>query len=402
MKKAIVTLSVIMLTAMSAFAQSGDETIRYNTQKLNQGWFIDLAGTYSFFASNGSAYRDITTYYGGLNNKHAKSLFGLSFKIGRRVSPSAAVRIGYDWHPSYNADSYFNFKSLHVDFMESPLDLFLGYNPKRFWTPWVYGGFGLLACDKFPNGQTNKGNYRFLIHWNSNLEFGLHTGIMNNFRINNSLDFHIDFTSVITKWSFDSDEWGGGTLFHRAHYELTGMAGLMWYIGGRGFDVAETAEYYVTDCSEEESIIEELMEELERCRANNEVEVDEEGNVVEPQPCDTIVKFVEGESISYPFSIFFNKGSYELRDGRDRVNLEEFAKAAKANGYKVILRGTCDSATASSSFNQTLAENRCNKVKQELVRLGVPENTITINPVGGVRELTPAEYDRRVLIQLSK
>jgi outer membrane protein OmpA-like peptidoglycan-associated protein len=50
----------------------------------------------------------------------------------------------------------------------------------------------------------------------------------------------------------------------------------------------------------------------------------------------------------------------------------------------------------------TLAENRCNKVKQELIKLGVPESNITINPVGGVKELNPTEYDRRVLIQLSK
>jgi outer membrane protein OmpA-like peptidoglycan-associated protein len=184
------------------------------------------------------------------------------------------------------------------------------------------------------------------------------------------------------------------SLWHRAHFDFSGMVGLMWYVGGRRFDVAET-KIAETDCSEQENRIKELTDELERCRANA-------NNVVETKPCDTIVKFVEGESLSYPFSIFFNKGSYELRDGRDRVNLEEFANAAKANGYKIILRGTCDSATASSAFNMTLAENRCNKVKQELIKLGVPESNITINPVGGVKELNPTEYDRRVLIQLSK
>ena len=141
-----------------------------------------------------------------------------------------------------------------------------------------------------------------------------------------------------------------------------------------------------------------MTEELNQCKANQ----GQGGTTIVNQPCDTIVKFVEGESLSYPFSIFFNKGSYELRDGRDRVNLEEFANAAKANGYKIVLRGTCDSATASSAFNKTLAENRCNKVKQELIKLGVPEKDITINPVGGVKELNPTEYDRRVLIQLSK
>ena len=121
---------------------------------------------------------------------------------------------------------------------------------------------------------------------------------------------------------------------------------------------------------------------------------------------DTIVQYVNtgGETIvvTYPFSVFFNKGAYDLRDGRDRINLQEVANAAVKHGLKVNLRGTCDSATASAAFNKTLAEKRCNKVKDELVKMGVPAGNITIDAVGGVSELKPAEYDRRVMIQLSK
>ena len=339
----------------------------------------------------------MNTYYGGFNTQNPKHLLGLSLKVGRRVSPGTALRVGYDWHPSYNDVSYFNFKSLHFDAMISPLDMFFGYKPERLYTMWIYGGIGMLACDRFPEGQTNSGNYRYLIHWDSSLELGVHGGIMNNFRLSDALDLHIDLTAVATRWTFDSDvPETNGSLWHRAHFDFSGMVGLMWYLGGRTFDQEQPVEVVATDCSEQERRIQELTEELNNCKANQNT-----GNVV-AQPCDTIVKFVEGESLSYPFSIFFNKGSYELRDGRDRVNLEEFANAAKANGYKIILRGTCDSATASSAFNKTLAENRCNKVKQELVKLGVPESNITINPVGGVKELNPTDYDRRVLIQVSK
>ena len=51
---------------------------------------------------------------------------------------------------------------------------------------------------------------------------------------------------------------------------------------------------------------------------------------------------------------------------------------------------------------QKLAENRCKKVKDELVKLGMPEKDIIMNPVGGVKELNPTEYDRRVLIHFTK
>ena len=116
------------------------------------------------------------------------------------------------------------------------------------------------------------------------------------------------------------------------------------------------------------------------------------------------MKFVErdGQLISTPFSIFFNKGSYEISSKKDIVNLTEIANTAKAQGYKIRLRGTCDSATGSKETNMKLAENRCNKVKAELVKLGVSENNIVVDAAGGVSELTPAELDRRVFVELIK
>ena len=402
MKKAIVTLSVILLTAVSAFAAGGKEATRYYTPKFKQGWFIDLAGTYSVFASNGSAYHYLNTYYGGFHKTNPQHLFGFSAKFGRRVSPSAAVRVGYDWHPSYNANYEFRFKNLHFDFMESPLDLFFGYNPKRFYTMWIYGGVGLLEGAKVRPSRP----YNLLPHWKDNLDLGVHGGIMNNFRLSNSIDFHIDLTATAMKWDFDGTEIlpagsGMNPYWHRAHFDFSGMVGLMWYLGGRALTEVPTCEPETTDCSEQEARIQELLKELENCK--NGVVTDPEGNtIIITKPCDTVYQTIEAEAITYPFSIFFNKGSYELRDGRDRVNLEALAKVAKEKDYKVTLRGTCDSATATSAFNKTLAENRCRKIKDELTKLGVKESNIIIDAVGGVKELNPTEYDRRVLISLSK
>ena len=383
MKKVLVTLSVILLTTVSAFAGGGKTATRYYAPRFTQGWFIDLAGTYSIMAGNDVTYHDITTYYGWGDTQ-----FGFSAKLGRRVGHSTAVRLGYDWHPSQNENGAFNFTSVHVDLMESPLDLFFGYKPDRFYTLWIYGGFGVLTCDR-------DHTYPSIISFTDNLEYGFHGGLMNNFRISNSIDFHIDLTAVSTKWSYDSDHFDGHTLWHRSHFDYTAMAGLMWYLGGRRFDAAEPI-IETTDCTEQENRIKELtgeikdlQEQLAHCGDNN-------------QPCDTIYIDGEAQLITYPFSIFFNKGSYELRDGRDRINLQEIAQAAIDHDLIVNLRGTCDAATASAAFNKTLAENRCNKVKNELVKIGVPANNIVIDAVGGVTELKPAEYDRRVIVSFSE
>ena len=127
-------------------------------------------------------------------------------------------------------------------------------------------------------------------------------------------------------------------------------------------------------------------------------------NLPAPDPIhDTVVNFVNVQTediISYPFSIFFNRDSYELMSRRDLINLREIAEVAKKNNFKIRLRGSADSATATPAYNQTLSENRCNKIKSELMSMGIPESQIILLPVGGVKELDPTEFDRRVLVEL--
>lgn len=393
MKKAFFTLCILVMTTMTVFAANGNGPQRYCTPRFTQGWFIDVAGTYSIFAGTGSAYHYINTYYGGFHAENPRHLFGFSGKIGRRVSPSLAVRAGYDWHPSYNASNDFYFKSLHLDVMESPIDLFFGYNPDRLYTLWIYAGVGLLACDR----PTENRPYNLLIHWDSGLEYGFHGGIMNNFRLSNSLDLHVDLTAVSTRWSYDANTYDTYSLWHRSHFDFSGMVGIMWYLGGRRLDVVNTE---VADCSKQDARINELVDQVNNLQ--DQLANCGQGGSSTTTVHDTIFVTKEGEVITYPFSVFFNKGSYELRDGRDRINLQEIAQAAIDHNLMITLRGTCDAATASSAFNMTLAENRCNKVKAELVKIGVPAENITINAVGGVTELKPTEYDRRVIVQFSE
>ncbi len=386
MKKAIVTLCVIMMTAVTAFAggKKGGDT-RYLLSKPTQNWFIDAAVTGSFFQSNDFVPRD----FGPLRGP----FIGGSAKIGKMVTPMLGFRVAYDYHPSKNHNEatvgYFSYKNAHFDMLFSPMDLLAGLNMDRFFRLYLYGGMGVMGYDV-------EGGKVFITN-SSALELGLDGGIINSFRLSRSLDFHIDLQATITRWSFDEFQ---NPYRYRVHTDLEAMAGLTWYLGGRTFEVANLADGQVAavDCTEQENTINELngrIRTLEDQLANS-------GNGIITH--DTIVKIVNGEAqvITYPLSIFFNKGSYELRDGRDRINLEEIAQAAIDHNLKVNLRGTCDAATASAAFNKTLAQNRCNKIKDELVKIGVPAENIIIDAVGGVSDLKPAEYDRRVFIQFSK
>lgn len=384
MKKAFLTLCFVMLTAVTVFA--GGDGDRYLNAKGSQNWFIDASVTGSLFQSNDFSFKNFGPFHG--------PFIGASGKVGKMITPCVGLRLAYDMHPCKNHHAatvgYFSYKNLHFDVMLSLFDILGKVKTDRVYRMYLYGGTGLLGYDS--DGS------KLFITSKSALELGGNLGLMNSIRLSNSLDLHLDLQATVMRWSFDEFD---HPYRYKIHSDLEAMLGFTYFLGGRHF---ESVEYADCDdaCLEQEAQIEDLENEIAELRETlaNVNKGDDNTN----KPCDTVYKFVnvEGKMISYPFSIFFNKGSYELKDGRDRVNLQEIANVAKKNGYKITLRGSCDSGTASNTFNKTLAENRCRKVKDELVKLGIAEKDITIDAVGGVKELTPAEYDRRVLINLVK
>ena len=381
MKKAIVTLSVILLTAMSAMAGGDRTSNRYLTSKFSQNWFIDASGSINAWqGSNRSALVDFSTMY--FKNSQDKLMFGGSLKVGKWVSPAIGLRVAVDMNQASNRFGDFVFEAGHADVMLNLCDWLGGYKEDRIYSLIPYVGFGVAghANDFFQLKDVNK-------------EYCGVLGLMNNIRLGQYFGLHLDLQATAPKWMIESVQAPYDNRL--VHFNFAGMLGLTWYPTGRHFDVCEACPEVncpeAQDCSKQENTIKDLQARIAELEA---------GNI--QKPCDTVVKFIEGATAEYPFSIFFNRDSYQIRDGRDLVNLAEIAKVAKEKGYKINLRGTCDNATATKEYNQKLAENRCKKIKDELVKLGVADKNIIMNPVGGVKELTPAEYDRRVLIHFTK
>ncbi len=400
MKKTLLTLSVILLTAMSAIAGGDRSSDRPLYAKWYQNWFIDASGSLNAWQQsvNRAAFVDFNQSPATLNYKNAAGDFGRyggSVKIGKLLNPCVAIRLGLDmnqatYQPSKTAAKQdFVLETAHFDLMLSLMDLFGGYRNDRIYRLFLFGGFGIAAHTNdffvFNPKQMNK-------------EFCAVAGLTNNFRLGKHFDFHIDLQAIAPKYTIENQF--GAPDPKLVNLNLSALAGLTWYMGGRHFDFCEACpevECPEADCSAKDKEIKNLQNKINELQANaNNTNT---GAVVN-QPCDTVVKFINGETA--PMSIFFNKDSYQIRDNRDLINLQEMAKVAKDNGYKINLRGTCDSATATSEYNKKLAENRCRKIKDELVKLGVAESKIIMDVVGGVNELKPAEYNRRVLVTFSK
>lgn len=412
MKRFILASSIILLASLHAFAGMKVDSVRYLSSKFGQNWFITADASVNWWQGSD---RNPAGDYLTLNGPS----FGGSLSLGKWINHNIGLRLAYDVNqgqsfiygrhinlthiqflygdnPTGDANNYyptqFMYHNLHGDVMISPIDFFQGYyNPKRIYTPVFFVGMG-AACVSEHIFVTQS----LLNKEARNFELSFDAGLINNFRLSNALDLNLSFTFSGQEWHIDSwyYEYGaqGGSPRPRfADFNYQAALGLTWYLGGRIYELPYNYEN-------------EMKEFKERIK-NLE---DEMANIQPVEIHDTIVQFVntetqtEGEIVSFPFSIFFNRDSYQLMSKRDLVNLREIATVALQKGWKIRLRGSCDSATASPAYNQRLSENRCRKIQMELMEMGVPEDQIILVPVGGVKELDPTEFDRRVLVELVK
>lgn len=412
MKRFILVSSIILFASFHAIAgMKADTTVRYLASKFGQNWFITADGTVNWWQGSD---RNPAGNYTTLNGPS----FGGSLSLGKWITHNIGLRLTYDVNqgqsfiqgrhvnltninflygdnPTPDANDYyktnFMYHNVHGDVIISPVDLIQGYyNPKRFYTPVIFLGMG-AACVSEHVFVTQS----LLNKEARNFELSFNAGLINNFRLNDALDLNLTFALSGQEWHIDSwyYEFGanGGTPRPKiADFNYQAALGLTWYlVRGRVYELPYNYE--------------KEMKEMEKRIKNLE---DELANIEPVEIHDTIVQFIntetEGEIVSFPLSIFFNKDSYQLMSKRDLVNLREIANVAMDKGWKIRLRGSCDSATASPAYNQRLSENRCRKIQMELMEMGVPEDQMILVPVGGVKELDPTEFDRRVLIELVK
>lgn len=422
MKKVFITLIAVLAISTSVMADGHADSVRYLTTKAWKNWYISASGTCNWWQGSLRTPDVFEKSYTAV--EWGKPTFGFNVFVGKWINHKIGVRLGYSntqiysyiygrhiglnhiqylyhfngepelveshepWDDIYRTSMRYH--RLEGDFMLSPIDFFQGYyNPKRVWSPVLYLSMG--------GAFTSKDFFaiKSYIEWEKakkidpeyppgngyNFELALGAGLSNNFRLCTHFDLNLDLNWTFQRWTLDSwtYEVNENSVLRPKRFDnmYTASVGVIYYFS-REYDLP------INCCEEMESMKNKLDEFVN---------------------CDTIVKFVNVESeeaISYPFSIFFHRDSYELMSRRDIVNLKEIAQVAKENGYKLKLTGSCDSATATPSYNQTLSENRCRKIMSELMELGIPESQIILDPIGGVKHLDPTEYDRRVLIQLVK
>ena len=418
MKRIFFTIIALIAISTSVMADGHADSVRYLTTRWNRNWYLSAGASVNWWQGSMNVPTSFTNSYTKVEWEQPHVGFTVNF--GKWINHKTAVRLSYNntrinsyilgrhenlSHIQYlygdnpeiaeSAEGHTIYKTsmryhnLEAQYMVSPIDFFQGYyNPNRIWTPVLYASMGaglntndLLVTQSIIHYINYKKDKDFTKYNGTNFELALGAGLLNNFKINEHFDIFLDVNWTFHRWTLDSwtYEFGGNNFCFALDEEVR----------PKRFDNMYTAALGLTYYF---SRIYELCEQ-DTC------------SCVDVIPNDTIVKIVTlqtDEMVSYPFSVFFHRDSYELMSNRDLVNLAEIARVALEYNYKIRLRGSCDSATATPSYNQTLSENRCRKIMSELMKMGVPENQFILVPKGGIKELDPTEYDRRVVIELVK
>jgi outer membrane protein OmpA-like peptidoglycan-associated protein len=435
--KRIILATVLLFTAITVMASNGrdNDSTRYLSSTLRENWFVTVNGSVNWWqGSDRIPAGNFTTLNG--------PSFGGGVSVGKWITHNLALRLSYDVNPGksfingghdnlsglqflyddktqpipvlHNGYLYqyykttFMYHNLHGDVMISPLDLIQKESRNRRYTPVLVAGMG-LACVSEHVFVTQS-----LLHGESrNFELSFNGGLVSHFRLDKKNHFNLTLTTMVSgqQWKIDTwrYEYGGetdliGTDYIRpriADFNYTIALGITW--NSTGTEELGSRYYIKGGYYNNDSLIERIHDLEEDIKALANINDSLMGNPVYVH--DTVIQFVEGENkfVSIPFSIFFELDSHHLKSRGDWFNLEEIAKVAKEHHLIIHLRGSADSATATPAYNQALSERRCNMIKGILSsQMGVPEVQIETEPVGGVHELDPTKFDRRVIVTLIK
>ena len=389
MKKILFVLALAGLGTSSAMAQEAEiPTSKYSvvTNSFWDNWFA--GGGLSLDAA-------FTSQESGVSKmpfSDKRGTIGLNAFVGKWATPNVGFRAKFEgiWSRQTNTEKshpLYNTLNSHVDVLINASNLVCGYNENRVWNLIPYVGIGEIH--NFDNGNDN---------------LSLQIGLLNNFRINDRLQFFADLKLMGTDGDFDgaaNDKWSsyGQTQFRHWDKKVGVDLGLTynfsWRKGGK------TTWEKAPDVEALMALNKEQMDALNQSLKEQQDENAQLRKLLASKT-DTKATVVENtkEFVGTAASVFFNINSAKVASRKDLVNVKELAEYAKANNTKIVVTGYADSKTGSAEYNQQLSQKRANTVADELVKMGVNRDNIITEAMGGVDNLSPFSYNRRATVKI--
>ena len=340
-------------------------------------WFIDFGGDYISNYSNQEVGVSANPFICDRGN------WGFHVAVGKWATPSFGMRakIGAAWGTQVNGpesslvdnevNPLYNQVVVTLEPMINLHNLFAGYKP-RVWNTIAYASVGYG---------------RHIAH--NNCE-GVNSAIvgagwLNTFNVTKRFHINVDIYGRMGRENFD----GAGQNIKGDDWQVGWSVGFGVNLGKVGWDNAPDVDAIM-------AMNKAQLDALNASLAEQQEENARMQAIIKNHKCPEAKQVTE--IIASKASVFFNIGKSKVASKKDLVNVQELVKCAK--GKTIVVTGYADSKTGTASYNQTLSEKRAQAVADELVKMGVSRDKIEVVGKGGVEELSPISYNRRVVVSL--
>lgn len=385
MKK--ILMGLMLLGATSVVAQETTSEIvpvdKYSvaTNRFWSNWFITAGGDY--VASYTNQERGLNLASSPFNG-FRRSWNG-DITLGKWFTPVIGVRAKTQMMQLKCVDGRENPNYDMVNFNVQGLlnlrNLFAGYQPGRVWNISVYAGTGFYR-------NLDREHYAFMYTG----------GILNTFNVTKRLFINLDIYGNVALNELDNGIGGKG-----AGNFLTTKDRQLGVSLGVGINLGKVGWSKTPDLEAINAMHKAQTEALNASLAEQQRENDKLKDLLAKRQETTTTTVQETKTVvSTPVSVFFNLNSSRIASKKDLVNVEALVEQVKANNGKVEVLGYADSKTGSADYNKKLSERRAETVAKELKKMGLKDEQIIIKPMGGVADLEPASYNRRVLVKVAQ
>lgn len=378
MKKFLMVLAFASVSVAGMAQNEAADKFSVATNSFWSNWFIQVN------AAGSSFFSDAETW--GNPFKDYRTNLGASVAIGKWFTPGLGLRtkvngiwgraiLGED--KEANAMKYWQ---ANEQVLFNLSNMFCGYSDTRVWNFIPYFGVGLAR------------NMTYNVY-----SYSVNFGILNTWRLSKHVSLNLDLSMFGNEPDFSPGpaHIDDRPLFENKDRQLNAEIGLTFNLGKSTFSkVPDVDAIRALSQAEIDALAARLKD------ANGEI--DRLNNLIKNHKCpeggEKIITVKE--VLAAPVSVFFNLGRAEIASKKDLVNLQALVDVAKANDKSLVVTGSADAGTGSSSLNQKLSERRAETVKNELLKMGVSESKIEIKALGGVEILNPAAFDRRVVVEV--
>ena len=332
--------------------------------------------------------------YGSLLKKdwHEGRTYGFDLAFGKWFTPGIGTRLKLNWengafyHAFRNQDHVWETADPHkggyallaFDTEFNMSNIFCGYNESRVWNLILFPRMGIIR---------NFGANSYAPAFGAGLE--------SSWKIAKRVSIYTDVAFMFTTQDF-IPYYSSKQKAWRANNIATIDLGVTYNIGKTGWSKAVSLEDY-------EALSAEACAKLAALRAQLKAEQDENARLraeLAKWANHKCPEVAASNVTTGSTSVFFDLNSAKINSKKDLINLEAVAAAAKNTKATVVVRGSADSKTGSSAYNQKLSEARAQAVADELVSLGVDRAKIQVSGVGGVAEVEPFNLNRRAIVTL--